>query len=76
MSPEYQKFVYWMYIEIVVFAAGTIINMAFLFIRSLFKEKITIVQANMNHNLNTDYLECQALITGMFITFSVPAFYL
>lgn len=72
MSAEYDKFKFWLETEIVVFAAGLVANIIYLFIRSFVIQKITLKVKNMKTDINTDYLEAQSFMVSIFLTFVVP----
>jgi len=73
MTPEFDVFDYWLQIEVVVFATGLLANITFLFVRSFVCQKITLTIGQLMLNENTDYLESQQILGGIYITFFVPA---
>lgn len=56
-----------------VFAAGLLTNVVFLFVRALFPQSITLTMAQLFTSPQTDYLESQTVLTGFLATFVVPA---
>lgn len=56
-----------------VFAAGILTNVCFLFVRALIPQSIKLTTAQMFTSARTDYLESQTVLTGLLTTFVVPA---
>jgi len=73
LSREFDIFKYWLMCEVVVFAAGIFGYFLFLLIRSFVIQKITLKVPNLLEGAKTDYLESQAIMGGIFVTFVVPA---
>jgi hypothetical protein len=73
LSREFDIFKYWLMCEIVVFAAGIFGYFLFLLIRSFVMQKISLKVNNLLEGAKTDYLESQAIMGGIYVTFVVPA---
>jgi hypothetical protein len=76
MTQGYEQFEKWLQIELVVFGGTILAKMIFLFIRSFFIQKLVINAKNLMHSAESDYLESQCIMLGIFTTFVVPAVYL
>ena len=72
MSADFDKFKFWLETEIVVFAAGLVANIIYLFIRSFVIQKLTLNVRNMKTDANSDYLDAQSFMVSVFLTFMVP----
>lgn len=73
MSQEFDIFNYWLQAELVVFFFVLFANLTFLFFRSLVCQKLEMKIAALMQGANTDYLESQAILSGIYTTFIVPA---
>jgi len=76
MAPSGKKYQYWLVIEVVVFIATILGNMVFLFFRAFVKQAMTFAMPKLMTSCNTDFLESQQLMVGIFVTFFVPMCYL
>lgn len=76
MTQDYHEFEKWLEIELVVFGGTIFANMIFLFIRSFFIQSLVIEVESLMHSAESDYLDSQTVMLGIFITFVVPAVYL
>lgn len=76
MAPSGKNYQYWLVIEVVVFIATILGNMVFLFFRAFVKQAMIFAMPGLMTSCNTDFLESQQLMVGMFVTFFVPMCYL
>ena len=68
MTLQYKQFNEWLQIEVVVFTACLFGNILFLLLRAFVKEKVTLTIPSQLIDHNSDYLDSQQIMTGMFVT--------
>lgn len=73
MSVCYDQYKHWLQTEVLVFAAGIFANIIFLLIRAFFRERIQFTDSDLLRGEQTDYLEAQSVISGVFASFVVPS---
>ena len=73
MSIHFEQYQHWLQAEVIVFATGILANVGFLFLRAVFPQSIMLTVASIFNSPQTDYLESQAVLTGLLTTFVVPA---
>lgn len=72
-TKEWQQFNAWCVIEVIVFIGCIVANTIYLFVRAFSMQTLTLSVPQLLINENTDYLESQQILLGMFVTFCVPA---
>lgn len=73
MSVQYDQFKHWLQAELLVFASGIMANIIFLFARVFLPERIQVNETNFMKGEQTDYLEAQSVMLGLFATFVIQS---